>query len=356
MLKKILYIIVSFLVGFMLLSSIVVTNFYSSFQELIAEDVKNNQYTSAERFFSRVVDNRKFYSKADGQTMIEIYSALNDNIKFVYDSEGKKTDTTYYTLESSIQFTFFNLPEEFALVDDISDENNKKQGGIKLILGNTGSVFFPFVTETVDYYSFVTSYSYLTLSISYDEYVAALAKADINIKTNITSAVVIDGDGEKEFVIEFAPVNRPTFNNQFHHQFIDILTRYNKVQLQNAKGEEVDTEETKKIVEDYNAVLEKNPGYLQQYDFSVIYSSSDFLLPVIGAAVIFLALDVLLGWFIFRKKKASTYVPPYKAKQTQAPTRQPEQFSRDVFNVEEDDVVETPVEETPVEEVKPENE
>jgi hypothetical protein len=95
MLKKILYIIVSFLVGFMLLSSIVVTNFYSSFQELIAEDVKNNQYTSAERFFSRVVDNRKFYSKADGQTMIEVYSALNDNIKFVYDSEGKLVTNLY---------------------------------------------------------------------------------------------------------------------------------------------------------------------------------------------------------------------------------------------------------------------
>ena len=353
MLKKILYIIVSFLVGFMLLSSIVVTNFYSVFQDLIAEDVNNKEYSSAERFFSRVVNEEKFYSAEYEGTIIEVYSALNDNIKFVYDSEGKKTDTTYYTLESSIQFTFFNLTEEFALVDDISDENNKKQGGIKLILGNAGTVFFPFVTEAVDYYSFVTSYSYLTLSISYDEYAAALAKADINIKTNITSAVVIDGDGEKEFTIDFDNTTRPTFNTEFHNQFSDILTRYNKVQLQNAKGEEVDTEETKKIVEDYDAVLANNPGYLPQHDFSVIYSSSSFLLPVIGAAVIFLALDVLLGWFIFRKKKASTYVPPYKAKQPTTPVRQPEQFSRDVFNVEEDDVVETPAEET---EVKSENE
>jgi hypothetical protein len=356
MLKKILYIIVSFLVGFMLLSSIVVTNFYSTFQGLIVDEVNNKEYTNAERFFSRVVDEKKFYSLEQEGTMIEVYLALNDNIKPVYDEEGKATSTTYYTLDSCLQFSLFNLPDDFALVDNKTDEANKKQGGVKLVLGDNGSLFFPFVNELVDYYSFVASYSYLPFSIPYEDYVAALDKADIDLKAAITSAVVIDGDGEEEFVVEFAPVNRPTFNNQFHHQFIDILTRYNKVQLQNAKGEEVDTEETKKIVEDYNAVLEKNPGYLQQYDFSVIYSSSDFLLPVIGAAVIFLALDVLLGWFIFRKKKASTYVPPYKAKQTQAPTRQPEQFSRDVFNVEEDDVVETPVEETPVEEVKPENE
>ena len=88
-------------------------------------------------------------------------------------------------------------------------------------------------------------------------------------------------------------------------------------------------------------------------NFNIIYGSSKFLFPVIGAAVIFLALDILLGWFIFRKKNASKYVPPYRAKQPTAPVRQPEQFSRDVFNVEEDDVVETPTEET---ETKPENE
>lgn len=353
MLKKILYIIVSFLVGFMLLSSIVVTNFYSVFQDLIAEDVTNKEYSSAERFFSRVVDENKFYSAEYEGTTIEVYSALNDNIKFVYDSEGKKTDTTYYTLESSIQFTLFHLPEDFALVDNTTDENNKKQGGIKLVLGDAGTVFFPFKTEAVDYYSFATSYSYLPLSIAYDDYVAALNAASISLDATITSAVVIDGNGEEEFNVEFTAGKYPTFNTKFHTDFVDILTRYNKVQLQNAKGEEINNEETNKIVEDYNAVLANNSGYLQQHDFNVIYSSSDFLLPVIGAAVIFLALDIVLGWFIFRKKKASKYVPPYRAKQPTAPVRQPEQFSRDVFNVEEDDVVETPTEET---ETKPENE
>ena len=353
MLKKILYIIVSFLVGFMLLSSIVVTNFYSVFQDLIAEDVTNKEYSSAERFFSRVVDENKFYSAEYEGTTIEVYSALNDNIKFVYDSEGKKTDTTYYTLESSIQFTLFHLPEDFALVDNTTDENNKKQGGIKLVLGDAGTVFFPFVTDAVDYYSFVTSYSYLPLSIAYDDYVAALNAASISLDAKITRAIIIDGDGEEEFNISFTAGKYPTFNTKFHTDFIDILVRYNKVQLQNAKGEEVDNAETNKIVEDYNAVLANNAGYLPQHDFSVIYSSADFLLPVIGAALIFLVLDIVLGWFIFRKKKASTYVPPYKAKQQTTPVRQPEQFSRDVFNVEEDNVVETPAEET---ETKSENE
>lgn len=350
MLKKILYIIVSFLVGFMLLSSIVVTNFYSVFQDLIAEDVKNKEYSSAERFFSRVVDENKFYSAEYEGTTVEVYSALNDNIKFVLDSEGKKTDTTYYTLESSIQFTLFHLPEDFALVDNTTDENNKKQGGVKLVLGDAGTVFFPFKTEAVDYYSFATSYSYLPLSIAYDDYVAALNAASISSDATITGAVIIDGDGEEEFNVLFTAGKYPTFNTKFHTDFVDILTRYNKVQLQNAKGEEINNEETNKIVEDYNAVLENNTDYLQQHNFNIIYGSVDFLLPVIGAAVIFLALDILLGWFIFRKKKTPRYVPPYRAKQPTTPVRQPEQFSRDVFNVEED-VVETPAEET-----KPENE
>ena len=62
--------------------------------------------------------------------------------------------------------------------------------------------------------------------------------------------------------------------------------------------------------------------------------------------MIFLVIDVLLGWFLFRKKKAPTYIPANRKPQTAAaPVRQPEQFSRELFEVQEDDVVETVVEE-----------
>ncbi len=346
MLKKILYIAASFLVGFMLLSSIVVTNFYSVFQDFVAEDVKNEEYSSAERFFSRVVDENKFYSALHDGAYIEVYSALNDSIKFVYEEkEGKleKTETTYYTLESSIQFSLFNLSDDFALVDDTTNSEDVKKGGVKLLLGDNETLFFPFVTETIDYYSFASSYSYLPLSISYSEYVEALGD-----KTNvtITGASIIDGNGVEQFTISFD--NNPTFDTKFHNDFYEILERYNKLQEENAKGNEINDDEANKIVTDYEAVLSANPTYLEQHDFNLIYGSFDFLFAVILSAVIFLALDILLGWFIFRKKKPAKYIPPSQTK-TQT-TRQPEQFSRDVFNLEEDDVVETPVVETPVEE------
>ena len=351
MLKKVLYIAASFLVGFMLLSSVVVTTFYTVFQTIIAEDVKNGEYTSAERFFSRVIDDTKFYAADHEGTTIEVYAALNDSIRYVYDAEGKKTETSYYTLESSIQFTFFNLPEDFALVEGTTSTDadgatqtateTEKKGGIKLVLSDGKIVFFPFITDAVDYYSFATSYSYLPLSITYDEYTAALTAANASLSADITSAIVIDGDGEEEFGIVFESGKNPTFNTTFHNNFYDILVRYNDTQLKSAKGEEVSTEETNKIVDDYNAVMTANPNYFQQHNFDVVYGSGDFLFPVIATAVVFLAADVALGWFIFRKKKRPTYVPPGRVNQPTQPQRQPEQFNRDVFNVEEDDVVET---------------
>jgi hypothetical protein len=63
------------------------------------------------------------------------------------------------------------------------------------------------------------------------------------------------------------------------------------------------------------------------------------LVGVISTAVIFLALDILVAWLIFRKKKPGKYIPPYK--QTQKPaTKEPEQFDRSVFELEADEVVE----------------
>ena len=348
MLKKILYVIASLFLGFMLISSVIVTNFYSVFQSYAAEAVGNKDYTSAERFFSRVIDQNKFYSSEVNGTIIEVYSALNDGIEFVYDEENKKTDTSYYTLESSIQFTLFNLPESFALVNNEENSEDKKQGGVKLIVGEDKSVFFPYVTETVDYYGFVESYSFLPLSIPYAQYTAALSAANITDAV-ISGAVIIDGNGVEQFTLTFEEGKNPSFNTQFHTNFNEILVRYNQIQLDYAKGLEIEESVGNAIKAEYDAVVDSNENYLEQHDYNLIYGSFDFLFPVISSAVIFLAADILLAWLLFRKKKAATYIPPYQKKQATPVQREPEQFNRDVFNVEEYDVAEEEVvtEETP---------
>ena len=350
MLKKILYIIASFLIGFMLISSIVVTNFYSVFQKFVAEDVNNKEYTSAERFFSRVVNENKFYSQEHDGVFIEVYSALNDDIVYAYDENGEvilsnDQKVQYYTLESSIQFTFFNLPDTFALADDTSNSEDIKRGGVKLLFGESDTLFFPFVTDTIDYYGYASSYSYLPLSISYSEYIDALTKAEINSNAVITGAIIIDGNGEEEYTLTFGSGNNPSFNTTFHNDFYDVLVRYNDFQEASAKGSETSEDEANSIKSDYERILNSNSAYLTQHDFNLIYGSFDFLFAVISSAVVFLAVDILLGWFIFRKKKAAPYIPPSQRKQQATVQRQPEQFTRDVFNVEEMDVIEAPSEE-----------
>ena len=62
--------------------------------------------------------------------------------------------------------------------------------------------------------------------------------------------------------------------------------------------------------------------------------------------MLFLAIDILIAWLIFRKKKPSAYIPPHQQK---TPVKsEPEQFNRDVFNVVDYDTEEPEkTEETP---------
>ena len=84
-----------------------------------------------------------------------------------------------------------------------------------------------------------------------------------------------------------------------------------------------------------------NENYILQRSTQEIIKTPDFIIPLVIAAVIFLALAIALAFVIFKKKKPATYVPPYqKVQQKQS---QPEQFSREVFDVVDyDEVEETP--------------
>lgn len=352
MLKKILYIVASFLLGFMIILYVVNSSFYTAFAKINAEAVSNKDYEKAERFFSRVYDQNKFYvgdieNDDKTTTHIEIYSALNDGIRYhnVLNEQGEVVEKKeYYTLESSIQVSIFHVPAEFSTTDVYNGEEVVSRGGVAFVFGDK-TVLFPFSGENFDYYSLQSSFAFLALSISEYEYYNSLEAVGIAADSVVDSVLIYDGAGDLEYTINFETGKNPTFDNKFHDTFEEVITQYNALQLESAKGNTPSDEEVSAMEEKYFSVANES-GYQVQHSTKIIYGSSKFIVRVVVAAVIYTGIVVLIGWLIFRKKKTPKYVPPgfrnRMQQQNKKPVqqREPEQFSREVFDLDKDDVVE----------------
>ena len=336
MMKKILYILASFLLGFILIMYSITYNTYSALQSFVNEAIEQENYTEAQRFFSSALDNgSKVTLDAEDGTHVEVYYALSEKTNYLLDEEGKPTDTSYYTIESGLQFTLFDLVDTFKLADD-----EGKNGGINIVFENGENILFPFVTEDVNYYNSATNYSFLLFNISYSDYNKALeANENVDNTSLISGLEIIDGSGEVKYNLEFIDA-RLSFDNQFHTSLEAVLSEYNKIQKEYAEGKEITEETTNKIKNDYLAIINANENYLLAHESNKIYGSSKFLVGVILTAVIFLAVDILVGWLIFKKKKSGKYIPPYQQNQRTIVKSEPEQFNRAVFDLDADEVVE----------------
>ena len=361
MFKKILYIVASFLLGFMIILYVINSAFYKVFEKINAEAVAEKDYETAESYFSRAYDQNKFFnedvvSKDGVKSHIEIYSALNDGIRY-HEATNEKDEiitTEYYSLESSIQVSIFHLPQGFDTVYEMDSNGNAlrdeegnlvSKGGVKFVYSDNGSLFFPFI-NTFNYFDLVKSFSFLAVSISEIEYVEAFEAANISADAVINAVEIYDDAGDMEFTFTLAEGKNPSFNTKFHETFADIVEKYNKMQLDSALGKEVSDQEISNVENEYFAIAEAS-GYKTQPSTKTIYRSSKFITRIVLAAVIYTAIVVLIGWLIFRKKKTPRYVPPgyknrmqYQQNKKPAPKREPEQFSRDVFDLNKEDVSE----------------
>ena len=132
--------------------------------------------------------------------------------------------------------------------------------------------------------------------------------------------------------------------------FISVVEEYNALQVEAQQSESVSDEKINAVQDNYvNTVT--NSGYAIKHDASVYLGSFEYIFSIVLTCVIFTAVSVLIGWLLFRKKKTPKFVPYSQRKATteNKPKPQPAQFTRDVFNAEEDDVVEEVLEEGNVE-------
>ena len=337
MLKKILFIVSSFLIGFLLLLTVINATVVNIVQERIKEAVAANRYDEAKGYFSGIYDKvNSFEVKGENGEHIEIYYGV-EKTYHTFKKDEENTES-YETLETGIHFAIFHLTEDFKLS---YDENAK--GGVKLLF-EEGELFFPFA-ETV--YLNAKEYSFIPFAIEYYEFANAVAKQEtVTVESTIKSIEILDSTGTVKFTINETKISGLTFNNELYNMLSLSLVEYNTVQKDLASGKEISKDVQQAAVDKVNVVLKaitENPNYVSQskQEQDKIYGTSEFLVPVIIAAVIFLALDILVAWLIFRKKKVTKYIPPHQQNTTTKTPYEPEQFNRDVFNVENYDEVES---------------
>ena len=355
MIKKALYIITSGIIALMLTLVLMGYNFLSSMQSHIAEDVANENYTSAEKYYAIALDSNKFYSAdaADG-THIEVLPAVNtDNgVVIQKNSEGEDTPSYYSAYESSIQISLFKLSSEFALEGDTLED----QKGKVVVTVADKTITFPFIKKVdasidesyTSYYTSYASFQYFTACIFYDEYVAELDKLGLPETTVISKMEIYDAAGTLKYTVaDFKEGNEPSFNSSFHSTVQPLCAEYNAQQVAKITEDKevtVDLAQLKVNFEEAFAAIPETT-FANGYEISIILASKECLLPTAIGMLMFMIIDVALAVLLFRKKKHSrrrnsfsfggtNYGNYSQTKKIEAPA--PEQFSRDVFNIKDE--------------------
>ena len=346
MLKKVLYILASITLGFLLITYAIYYDFYAVFKTFTSQAVASQKFIEAEKYYSNVFDKNYFYDNTfdleDGKkTTVHIYSSVNDSMRYVKDEDGKQTSKYYYTLESSIQFSFFNL-ESFTETSK-TDANGVilAQAGVELTY-DLGTIFFPFITEEINFFNYVEYYSFLPLNIFYDDLCHTLGVEDAtNVK--FTSGRLVDGNGDTKLVFNFS--NPISFDTELHNAYYPKLKDYNLYQADLDNKIENKTELLTKLTEEIKA-LNSDGKYEKQHSVDIIYKSAKFITTMVLVVVVYLAIVAAIGYLLFRKRNKPAKFVPKNAGSIHT-TITPQQFSRDdifgeegKFN-EKTDVVDT---------------
>lgn len=337
MFKKVLFIIGSFILGFLLIITVTSSTIVSVSQKLFSKALEEDNHTEIKRFFFGLFDiteGRTYIheNKETGERVEVFYGLMNESRSFVK-KDGETT--SYDSIGTGVEVFLYKLPETFKLEDAA-----EKQGGVRLVYeGTDQSLFFPFKTEMKNAYEIASLYNVLAFNIQYKDYVAKVnadLQDDITLQSKIISVEILDGEEDVKYQLSTPGL---TFDNPMHKEFDLVLQEYYQAQEASLNGEDVSKDKINEISDKYNKLITNNENYISQRTTEEIIKTADFIVPVVIAAVIFIALDILVAWFIFRKKKPAKYIPPYQ-KTAQTTQTQPEQFNRNVFDVEEYDEVE----------------
>lgn len=337
MLKKVIYIVLSLFLGVLILINVYYRAFYTQFQKATADAVKKEEYGKVLQFYSFATDANYLYNETLENGMhIVIASSISDKINKDKNKDNK--EYSYYSYEQSIVVGLFNLPSDFKTADT-KDGDNTLEGGVSLNFASGESLFYRFGEEIVNgnsYYNYIQYYSFLPINIYRTDFEADLLEHNISTTDKVTSVSIYDGAHTEIAKMEFS-TDTFNFDKAFYSNYGELLTNYNEYQklLADEKANDKETQnKASELLTEINKITTDN-NYLKQHSVTIVTKSSGFITTLVIAAVIFLIVDGVVGFFIFRKKKAPVRVMPQKKAQAVKANSAPETFTRnDIIDVD----------------------
>lgn len=309
MFKKVLYVFTVLLVGFLLIMNTVLSNIVSEGKVMIEESLADGDYIDAISFYGTWFDTDAAYilNDSDGQ-ILHVYNAIAD--KYIYEyvegTEGtdeEEVENSYIIKDNALNFMLFDVGSEFATSNDDEEAIDLGYVTLTFIDGTTYSIALDNeVGSSYDYYSY---YSYIPITIYESTVLESLTELDGSLTEvpAIASIKITDYDGTIHITSELTDTDQFSFESDIKSDFADIIYEYNQIITGELELTDDETDEAEAELEDKVTVLLEEKEYGIPKDISVVFGRSGFLIPtglVLGSYIIIV---VILGYFVFRKKK-----------------------------------------------------
>ncbi len=309
MFKKVLYVFTVLLVGFLVIMNTVLSNIVSEGKVMIEESLAEGEYIDAISFYGTWFDTDAAYKLADtdGQ-ILQVYNAIAD--KYIYEyvegTEGtdeEEVENYYIIKDNALNFMLFDVGSEFATSND--DEEAEDLGYVTLTFvdGSTYSVGLNNdAGSSYDYYSY---YSFIPVTIYETTVLESLNEVDASLTEvpAIVSIEITDYDGSVHISSDLTESEQFSFESDIKSDFADIIYDYNQIILGELDLTDDELDEAEAELEDKVTALLEEKEYGVPKDISIVFGRSGFLVPTALVLGSYIIIVVILGYFVFRKKK-----------------------------------------------------
>lgn len=341
--KKLLFIVISLVFGLLVIVYGMNRVSSSVLNGLVKDSIKEKNYTYAEQFYTYITgdDSLKIdmHDFEDG-AHIEVFEALSiRTTKLSVNGEIREEKA----LEETMFVALYNY-QKFALTDA-----EGKKGGLTIEFSDDSEEFYPFNNAAVttgdhaglNYYQYGSYYGFMFMPL-YPDFDSGLA---------ITNITFTDGNGDNTYSYE---LDKPLDNN-FHQvitsygvedkTILDLALEYNEL----SKTNQPNSKEVQTVIESITKAVKDHGHLLLQHNNSIVTKTAKYIVWVIVIVVLFVGVDALIGFFIFRKKplpkNPPKHIPPANYR-----TLQKEK------NIQKEDVIDVKSEEVKAEEENKEEE
>ncbi len=319
MFKKIIYIYITVIIGVIVysISNYVATgnNLIKNIQNIASTNIKDEKYDEVARIFTQFVyEDEALVYQSDDALMIVYYSGVVESVE--KEVNGEKMSIS--TFEKGFSVYLFNLDEEIKLGDksstnkasfEVTSENGTKVTSLLYPYADDGSIIKELedskqVGRTDMLYMYDTV-DYLFVDLAFNDF-ANTPIMDITFKDSEGNSVISTSE-----IVDYKPI-KESDQQAFYDELGTFATSYNEKVLNTDNANRI--EEANQIFAEYTAKVDaEGSKVLRSYGQDELYNKTSILINTLIPVAIYLAIMVVIGYFLIFRRKKNSYVQQAKA-------------------------------------------